>query len=98
MPGMKIEALHIGMKVRHPQYGIGTVKSLAERTAEIRFGESERTIDPELSETVPGEPQAAVSGLVIPLKQFVETAVESALVRLGDESLTAVIERLRVRW
>jgi len=90
---MKIEALHIGMKVRHPQYGMGTVKSLSERTAEIRFGESQRTIDPDLSETVPGEPQAAISGLEIPLKQFVETAVESALHRLGYENPNAVIEQ-----
>src|SRR6266403_5425474 len=98
MPRMKIEALHIGMKVRHPQYGIGTVKSLSERTAEIRFGESQRTIDPELSEMVPGEPQAGISGLEIPLKQFVETTVESALDRLGYENPNAVIEQLGVRW
>jgi len=98
MPGMKIEALHIGMKVRHPQYGIGTVKSLSERTAEIRFEDSQRMIDPDLSGTVPGEPQAAVSGLEIPLKQFVETTVESALDRLGYENPNAVIEQLGVRW
>ncbi len=95
---MKIEALHIGMIIRHPQYGIGTVKSLSERTAEIRFGESQRTIDPDLSGIVPGEPQAAVSGLEIPLKQFVESTLEAALDRLGYENPNVVIEQLGVRW
>ncbi len=95
---MKIEALHIGMKVRHPQYGVGTVKSLAERTAEIRFEDAQRTIDPDLSGVSTAEPQAAVTGLEIPLKQFVESTLESALERLGYENPNAVIEQLGARW
>ena len=95
---MKIEALHIGMRVRHPQYGIGTVKTLSERAAEIRFEDTQRTIDPDLSGTSPAEPQAAVSGLEIPLKQFVESTLESALDRLGYESPNAVIDQLGARW
>ena len=95
---MKIEALHIGMKVRHPQYGVGTVKAISERTAEIRFEDAQRTIDPELSETAPAEAKVTVSGLEMPLKQFVETTFEWALDRLGYENPNAVIEQLGARW
>jgi hypothetical protein len=98
MRRMKIEALHIGMKVRHPQYGVGTVKSISERTGEIRFEDAQRTIDPDLSGVSPAEPQAAVSGLEVPLKQFVENTLESALDRLGYENPNAVTEELGTRW
>jgi hypothetical protein len=95
---MKIQFLTIGLKIRHPQYGVGVVKSISERTAEIRFDDAQRTIDPELSNVSPADPVAALSGLEIPLDQFVATAVAATLDRLGFETPDAVIEELGARW
>jgi hypothetical protein len=95
---MKIQALTIGLRVKHPQYGVGTVKTIAEKTAEIRFEDSLRTLDPELSGITASEPTAAISGLDVPLKQFVESTVEVVIGRLGFEKPDAVIEQLGPRW
>src|SRR5262249_9613964 len=52
---MNIETLHIGMKVRHPQYGVGVVKSLSGQAAEIAFDDAQRTIAPASSDLQPAE-------------------------------------------
>jgi hypothetical protein len=95
---MKIEALHIGLRVRHPQYGTGTVKSISEKTADIRFEDALRTLDPELSGMTPAEPTAAITGLDVPLKQVFDTAAEALVSRLGLERPDAVVEQLGLRW
>ena len=95
---MKIGSLTVGMQVRHPQYGVGTVKTISERTAEIRFDDALRTIDPVLSEITPAEPTAAISGLDVPLKQLVQEMIESVIERMGYEKPDAVVEQLGVRW
>ncbi|RPJ18837.1 MAG: hypothetical protein EHM26_09010 [Desulfobacteraceae bacterium] len=50
---MKIEALHIGMEVEHPHYGVGVVKGLSEKVAEILFQEGMRSVSPEGSHLQP---------------------------------------------
>jgi hypothetical protein len=95
---MKIEALHIGMKVRHPQYGVGAVKSIAEQTADIRFETGERTVAPEAADLQPAEAQIALSGLAQPLSVFVQEIVRVAIDALGLAKPESVIEQLGTRW
>jgi hypothetical protein len=95
---MKIEALHIGMRVRHPQYGVGVVKTISETTAEIQFDDGRRPVAPEQSGLEPAEPRAAVNGLEVPLEQFVKQTVDAAVQRLGLEKPDAVVEKLGARW
>jgi hypothetical protein len=95
---MKIQSLHIGMSVRHPQYGLGTVKTISETTADILFTEGKRTIAPDAAGLEPAEAQVTVSGLSVPLEQFVEQTLETAVQKLGLEKPDAVVEKLGLRW
>lgn len=96
---MKIQSLTIGMSVRHPQYGLGTVKTISEQTAEVRFNDVMRTVDPEMSGIVPAEPGMSVTGLDQSLKQFVEETVENVIQKLGVEiSDDSIVSELGVRW
>ena len=95
---MKLEALHIGQKVRHPQYGVGVVKSIAEHSAEVRFDDAHRTVDPDRSGMTPAESMASLSELQMPLEQLLNTTIETVLDRLGYESPNSVTEQLGVRW
>lgn len=95
---MKIEGLHVGMKVRHPQYGVGTVKTISEQTAEIRFDDGQRTVAPEAAGLEPAEAQVAISGLNTPLKVFVTETVQSVVAALGLERPDSLNEELGLRW
>src|SRR5581483_1439016 len=95
---MKIEALHVGMKVRHPQYGIGVVKTISETAAEVLFTDGKRPVAPETAGLEPAEAQANVSGLSLPLKQFIADTLEEAIPRLGLERPGAVAGQIGNRW
>ena len=96
---MKIESLHIGQRVRHPQYGSGTVKTISESIAEILFDDgTKRSVAPEPSDLSPLDPQASMSGLSVPLKQFIDETVEAAIAKLGLEKPDLVVDQLGVRW
>ncbi|MDE3098990.1 MAG: hypothetical protein KGJ88_05915 [Verrucomicrobiota bacterium] len=95
---MKIEALHVGMNVRHPQYGLGVVKAVSETTAEIQFNDGRRAVAPETSGLEPADARAAITGLEMPVKQFITQTVEAVVEKLGLEKPDSVVEKLAARW
>ena len=95
---MPIETLHIGMRVRHPQHGVGEVKSLTELTAEISFDDTRRTIAPAQSELTPAEPTAAVSELQVPLSNFIRETAQVIVEALGLEKEDTIVQGLANRW
>ena len=96
---MKIESLHIGERVRHPQYGSGLVKSISEAVADIQFDDgTRRAVAPEPSGLAPMEPHASVSGLDVPLTQFISDTLELAVAKLGLEPPDSVVDQLGLRW
>jgi hypothetical protein len=95
---MKTEALRIGQRVKHPQYGLGVVKALTEHSADVAFSDQKRTVAPETSGLEPAEPTAALSSLELPLARLVEEVVGVTLQGLGIDKPDAVIEQLAQRW
>ena len=95
---MKIESLHVGMKVRHPQYGVGTVKSIGEQTAEIRFDDGVKTVAPEPAKLEPAEAQASLTGLTVPLAHVIAQTAEAVVRELGLENPDQVVAGLGLRW
>lgn len=95
---MNIESLHIGMKIRHPQYGVGVVRSLTEHTAEIAFDDAPRTIAPASSDLQPAEATATVSELQVPLTSLIRETAHATVEALGLEKKDVVVEGLASRW
>jgi len=95
---MKIESLHVGMKVKHPQYGMGTVKTIAEHMSDIRFDEGLKTVDPDASGLQPAEAQVAITGLEQPLGVVIAEAARAVVRELGLERPDSVVDELGARW
>jgi hypothetical protein len=95
---MKLESLHVGLQVRHPQYGSGTVKSITETTVDVQFADGRRTVAPEMAGLVPAEPQMTVTELTQPLAQFIREIVAAAAGQWGLEKPDPAPETLGARW
>jgi len=95
---MNIQSLHVGMSVRHPQYGLGTIKTISESTADILFTDGKRTIAPDAAGLEPAEAQVTFSGLNVPLAQLIEQTVTAAVHRLGLGRPDLLVDQLGARW
>ncbi len=95
---MNTPILTVGMKITHPNHGEGIVEKVSENSADIRFGNILRTIDPRLADISIPEPTVKIGEVEIPLKQFVENTIERVIGRLGFEKPDAVVEQLGARW
>ena len=86
---MNIVDLRPGLNVLHPQFGLGDVKMLTEKTAEILFNEGRKTLtDEQVRELKPADPRAKLEGLEKPLRDLIAEVVE-----ITTEKLNLRVER-----
>jgi hypothetical protein len=95
---LKIDNLHVGMRVRHPRYGIGVVKALTEHTADITFEDAPRTVDPASAELEAAEPSASLRELDMPLAALIRQTADAVVDALGIEKNETIVEELANRW
>jgi hypothetical protein len=96
---MKIQSMRFGMKVKHPAYGLGTVKSIAEHVVEIRFDDGAvRAVSPESAQLQPAEAVAEVTGLEIPLERMIQQVATAVVNELGLEKNDETVDIMGGRW
>ena len=86
------------MQVRHPRYGLGTVKALTEHTADITFDDAPRTVDPAVSELTAAEPTANLTEMQMPLSTLIRETAQAMIDALGLEKADELVEGLGSRW
>src|SRR5579863_9637419 len=88
---MNTPILTVGMKITHPHHGEGIVEKVSGGSADIRFGNELRTIDPRLADISVPEPTVKIGDAEIPLKKFIASVVEEVASRLDVEKADAVV-------
>ncbi len=96
--GLTLENLHIGMRVLHPRYGVGIIRSLTEHTAEIGFNDAPRTVSPTQSDLTSAEPTATLTELQVPLDALIRQTARAMVEALGLEKDDSIVEGLASRW
>jgi len=97
---MNIVDLRPGLQVRHPQFGLGDVKVLTEKTAEVLFNEGRKTLtEDQVTELKPAEPHAKIEGLDRPLRdliaEVIDATTEKLHLKVDDAEFTP---QLAPRW
>lgn len=95
---MKLEELHLGQQVVHPQYGPGVVKAINEYAAEVLFADGRKPVDPVAANLEPAEAQVHLTGLNRPLQAVIEETVAAMVDRLGIEKPDGAVRELARRW
>lgn len=97
---MNIVELRPGLQVRHPELGLGDVKVLTEKTAEVLFNDGRKTLTVEqCAELKPAEASAKLEGLAKPLRDLIAEVVEATVDKLdlkADD--TEFTPQLAPRW
>jgi hypothetical protein len=96
--GIAIQNLHIGMKVCHPHYGVGTIKALTEHTVDITFDDAPRTVDPAVSDLTTAEPTASLTEMQMPLSSLIRETAQAMIDGLGLQKTDELVEGLATRW
>jgi hypothetical protein len=97
---MKIANLHPGLQVRHPEHGLGDVKLVAEKSAEVLFNDGRKVLSEEMvAELKPAEPHARIEALDQPLRtliaEVVEATIDSLDLKVNDDE---IMPQLAPRW
>ena len=97
---MKIVDLRPGLQVLHSQYGLGDVKLLSEKTAEVLFNEGRKTLTEEMvAELKPAEASAKIEGLDRPLRDLIAEVIDAAVDKLNLKVDTQdFVPQLAPRW
>lgn len=86
------------MQVRHPRYGLGTIKALTEHTADITFDDAPRTVDPSTSDLTVAEATASLTEMQMPLFVLIRETAQAMIDALGLEKADELVEGLATRW
>jgi len=97
---MKIAELHPGLQVLHPEHGLGDVKVVSEKGAEVLFNDGRVTLSEEMiGHLKPAEARAKIEGIDKPLRDLIAEVVEATVDKLELKvDREEFVPQLSPRW